>query len=76
MHGTLPAYGFYCRHGRNISFNNIELGYDKPEARPAFVFDDAEGLQLTGIKARTDHCSTCHSIQQSKKCHYPVMHSL
>jgi polygalacturonase len=54
MFGELPAYGFYCRHVRNISFNNIELGYNKPEARPAFVFDDADGLQLTGIKARTD----------------------
>jgi hypothetical protein len=54
MHGTLPAYGFYCRHTKNISFNNIKLGYDKAEARPAFVFDGAEDLQLTGIKARTD----------------------
>ena len=54
MFGTLPAYGFYCRHARNITFNNIDLGYDKPEARQAFVFDDVENLLLTGIKARTN----------------------
>jgi polygalacturonase len=54
MFGELPAYGFYCRHCKNLSFDNIELGYDKPEARPAFVFDDVEDLQLTGINAQTD----------------------
>ena len=54
MFGTLPAYGFYCRHGKNIRFTNIELRYDKPEVRPAFVCDDVEDIQLTGIKAITD----------------------
>jgi hypothetical protein len=54
MFGELPAYGFYCRHCRNIGFTNIILRYDKAEARPAFVFDDAEILQLTGIKAMTN----------------------
>ncbi|MBK8881941.1 MAG: hypothetical protein IPN67_06005 [Bacteroidales bacterium] len=54
MFGQLPAYGFYCRHAKNISFNNIEFAYNKPEARPAFVFDDIQDLQLTGIKAKTN----------------------
>lgn len=54
MFGKLPAYGFYCRHCNNISFNNIDLRYDKKEARPAFVCDDVSDLQLTGIKAITD----------------------
>lgn len=54
MYGTLPAYGFYCRHCKNISFTGIELGYDKQDLRPAFFCDDVSDLQVTGIKARTD----------------------
>ncbi len=54
MFGTLPAYGFYCRHCKNITFDNIELGFEKPDSRPAFIFDDAEDIELNGIKARVD----------------------
>ena len=53
MFGELPAYGFYCRHCRNIRFNNIELGVEKPEARPAIICDDVEELEMRGIKAAT-----------------------
>ncbi len=51
MHGILPAYGFYCRHVKNLSFNNVSLGYDNEDFRPALVFDNAENIQITGIKA-------------------------
>jgi polygalacturonase len=54
MFGTLPAYGFYCRHVKNIEFNNIDLECAKPEARPAFVFEDAINLNLIGVEAITD----------------------
>jgi polygalacturonase len=53
MYGDLPAYGFYCRHCRNIRFNNIELGYEKPEARHAMIFDDVENLELKSLAAGT-----------------------
>lgn len=52
MFGTLPAYGFYCRHGRNIRFDNVRLDYEKPEARPAIVTDDVDGLQLLDLVAQ------------------------
>jgi len=54
MFGTLPAYGFYCRHCKNISFNNIELAYEGQDFRPALVFDDVTDLKLKGVEARTD----------------------
>ncbi|MBN1419599.1 MAG: beta-galactosidase [Planctomycetes bacterium] len=40
----LPAYGFYCRHVRGLTFRNVEVATAAPDARPAFVFDDVEGL--------------------------------
>jgi Glycosyl hydrolases family 28 len=48
MFGKLPAYGLYCRHARNVSFRNIEVSFDKPEARTAMICDDVEGLELAG----------------------------
>jgi polygalacturonase len=54
MFGELPAYGFYCRHCKNIRFNNIELGFDTIEARPAIVLDDVEDVHLKVIKASVE----------------------
>jgi len=52
MFGQLPAYGFYCRHAENLSFNDVELDFIEPDARPAIVCDDITGLELYKIKAR------------------------
>ncbi|HBO45816.1 MAG TPA: hypothetical protein DD670_18215 [Planctomycetaceae bacterium] len=52
MFGTLPAYGFYCRHVRNIRFDNVFLDYEQPEHRPALVCDDVKGLRLNGFEAK------------------------
>jgi hypothetical protein len=54
MFGLLPAYGFYCRHVENLSFKDAEIGYLKPDARPAMVCDDIVGLALTGLGAMTE----------------------
>lgn len=48
MFGTLPAYGFFCRHARNLTLRDIELGFEKPDERPALVCQDVEGLTLAG----------------------------
>jgi polygalacturonase len=51
MFGMLPAYGFYCRHAENVTFNDVEVGFIEPEARPAMVCDDITGLEFYRIKA-------------------------
>jgi polygalacturonase len=51
MFGTLPAYGFYCRHVQGITFSNVRLGLDKPDPRPALVTDDVSGLIVRGFDA-------------------------
>ena len=47
MFGTLPAYGFYCRHVRNARFRNIETSFETDDARPALVCDDVKRLEIT-----------------------------
>jgi hypothetical protein len=51
MFGTLPAYGFYCRHVKDLVFDQIALRTEARDLRPAMVFDDAEGLTLEGLDA-------------------------
>ena len=51
MFGTLPAYGFYCRHAQGLVFRNVELRTGRPDLRHAMVFDDVKGLEIDGLDA-------------------------
>ncbi len=46
---TLPAYGMYIRHAKNISLNNIQFLLDKPDYRPSIVLDDAHKITIRGL---------------------------
>lgn len=46
----LPAWGFYVRHARNITFENVTLTAKEREYRPAIVFDDVKGAVLQEVK--------------------------
>jgi len=53
MFGTLPAYGFWVRHAKNVEFHNMDLGFAKPDNRPALFFDDVDGLDIFNLDAQT-----------------------
>jgi polygalacturonase len=46
MFGTLPAYGFYCRHVKNLTLRGIQTSLAQPDERPALVLDDVETAEL------------------------------
>lgn len=52
MFGTLPAYGFYCRHVDGLTFRDVDLQFAKPDARPALVCDDVQRLDVHGFNAQ------------------------
>ncbi len=54
MFGVLPASGFYVRHARHVSFNGGDFSTIEPDARPAFVFDDVDGGELSGLNLWVD----------------------
>jgi polygalacturonase len=51
MFGTLSAYGFFCRHARNLRLHNIDLSFDLDDQRPAIICDDVRDLDLAALRA-------------------------
>jgi len=49
MFGTLPAYGFYCRHVAGLKLRDVRLRTDQPDVRPAVVSEDVKELVLDGF---------------------------
>jgi polygalacturonase len=58
MFGTLPAYGFYCRHVTGLTLWNIDLRWEKRDERPALVCDDVTNSQVGDFRARSDAFGT------------------
>jgi hypothetical protein len=46
----LPANGFFIRHVKNLEMSNVEIAFEKPDARPAFVMEDVDGADLFRVK--------------------------
>ncbi len=53
MFGTLPAYGFYCRHVAGLTLRSVDLRFAKPDHRPALVCDDVRDLAVDAFSAQT-----------------------
>ncbi len=49
MFGELPAWGFYIRHAEGIKMKNVKVSYMEDDFRPAFVFDDVKGIEMSDI---------------------------
>ena len=50
MFGALPAYGFYCRHVRNLALRNIQASFEQQDERPGLFCDDVERVELAGCE--------------------------
>lgn len=51
MFGTLPAYGFFCRHVNGLTMQNIELSYELADYRPAIYLKDVKDFKISVLKA-------------------------
>lgn len=50
MFKELPAWGFYIRHAKGITFENVTLVGEKRDYRTAVVLDDVHGASFKGLK--------------------------
>ena len=52
MFGTLPAYGFYIRHVTGIDLDNVSVGFEQQDTRPAFVLDGVADADFHHVRAQ------------------------
>jgi polygalacturonase len=52
MFGTLPAYGLYVRHARNVTLRDVEVAFETEDLRWPFVLQDVDGMHLGHVRAR------------------------
>lgn len=48
--GTLPAYGIYARHVKDLELANIHVNFKTTDQRPAASFADVQGLEIDNFK--------------------------
>lgn len=51
--GTMPAYGVFARHVRDLELANVTTSFEKDDLRPALVCSDVKGLEIDHFKAQT-----------------------
>jgi len=51
MFGTLPAYGFFCRHVKGLRFQNLRFEISAADYRHAMVLDDVKDAVIDSIDA-------------------------
>jgi polygalacturonase len=56
--GTMPSYGFFVRHVKNLKMHDVQLSFMNDEPRPAFILDDVKGAILYDIQAQTANGSS------------------
>lgn len=52
MFGEMPVYGFFIRHVKGISMNDIEVSFMTDDARPPFFLSDVKGADFHRVKAQ------------------------
>jgi len=49
--GPPPAYGFFCRHVKGLSFMNFSLGFEHRDLRAALICIDVDDVLFSGFHA-------------------------
>jgi polygalacturonase len=52
MFGTMPSYGFFVRHAKNLEMRDVDVTFVNDEMRPAVVLYDVAGADFDHVKAR------------------------
>lgn len=65
--GTLPAWGAWIRHVRNLQLSNVNLRALNADARPAIFLVDVHGARLEKIRTGSSQLSRVLAVQDSSE---------
>lgn len=54
MFGLLPAYAFFIRHAKSITFSNVSVSLLQSDERPAVYAKDANEIEFDRVRFRTE----------------------
>lgn len=63
--GNLPAYGFFVRHVKDITFRDVALSFNKADHRPAMVFNDVQNLKILNFDSQTEKDTKAQIVLQN-----------
>ena len=52
MFGEMPAYGFFIRHVKGLSMNDVEVSFMTEDVRPPFMLIDVQGADFHRVQAQ------------------------
>jgi polygalacturonase len=64
--GTMPSYGFYVRHVKNLKMHDVQVSFMQDEPRPAFILDDVRGAILYDMQTQTSPGAATFMLRNSK----------
>jgi hypothetical protein len=64
MFKELPAWGFYVRHAKGITFENVVLACEKKDYRTAVILDDVHNATFNSLRV-TEPGSKKAAVYQS-----------
>ena len=63
MFGVTPSYGFFVRHARGITFDNVEVSSGTDDARSPFVLDDVKNIEFFRTNAQLSSGAKMFSLK-------------
>jgi len=50
-YGVLPAYGFFIRNVKDLKMYDVQVAFERPDFRPAFILENVNGADFQQIHA-------------------------
>jgi polygalacturonase len=51
MFGPIPSSGFFLRHIKNVTIQDVRLSYREPDYRPTLYLEDVQGIDLIRLRS-------------------------
>ncbi len=67
--GTIPSWGLFIRHAKNVQVRGVELSTMSPDQRPAIVLDDVVGARFSEVRLSKEIGRPVWSLQQVSDFH-------
>ena len=66
---TMPSYGFYFRHVKDLKMHDVQVSYLKNDFRPPFILDDVKGAILYDIQAQKNSGVSSFNLKNVEGIH-------